>query len=84
MILEYLIMQVHLFQGRGGGYLFCVWEDKGVILLADRIHSAKSWQDLGETGKAEVPSVKELTPVKSQSVPSGQAADGSEGFGAKG
>lgn len=33
-----------------------------MILLAGKILSAKGWQGLGETGKAEMPKAKELTP----------------------
>lgn len=46
-----------------------------MIHLAGKIPSAKSCQNLGEAGKAEVLEVTELYPGKSQSVLSGQAAD---------
>lgn len=53
----------------------------GGILLAGKILSAKIWQDLREAGRAEV--FREGTFGASQSVLSGQTADGREGFEAE-
>lgn len=55
--------------------------DKDVFLLAARIPSAKGWEDLGKTRKAEASQAKEVAPGTSKSVLKGQAADSREGFG---
>lgn len=80
VIPEYLTIHADPFYGMVNLSFLSVCLDKDMILVTGKIPYAKIWQDLGETGKAKVPKIKELAPSMSELVLSGQAAEDREKF----
>lgn len=64
--------------------LLSTWPDEGVICLSGKIRSAKCWQGLSKTNRAEAPQAKKLVFDAPYLVLSGKARDSREGFWAEG